>query len=695
VGDRNLDEQPATAYRWALPIRAEGAELEKLPPYTLTKPQVSTVLNLDSSAGLDLPAPVKGQFIYRGDLGTVIRLTLQSQTPAQREETLRKAWKGQYDWIEPRKVGFTVDEATGDVTLTMEGTAKMEWAAAGQDRRYETDGSSLGWKSRLKRDGGPHPDAPFAVNYPDSSETIETIVLPSKGAGFTVIGDDFDRTVGVWRLTRTAAIHDGVFTMHAESRALAREISAADAAASAAPLAELRDNEVYVQAGLGYRPTVAELADLDAQTPTTADSLVTRADIYSQLHDFPKAIADLDAAIKLKPDDAHAYADRGVARFWTKDYEGAAADAQKALALNPREALAYNVQGLFAWKDHNPQKAIDALTRSLELAPSNNFTLIQRAQIYIRLGEYDRAAPDVEEALKNAPDDPNALDALAWVLQGQGKYEEALKTADRLAALAPDTAEAHLDRANSLLMLHRKPEAKPEFEAALKIEPSAAAYLGRAQTAYTPDQLDNAIADVDQALKLDPDMYEAHLIRANLLIRGGKAADAIGDTEILIARKPDDPTAIAHHVAVLSALHRNAEVFQFISKLRTDQIDDPHQLNLRCWTRATLNKDLDLALADCDAALKLDPGLAAALDSRGFVHFRLGQYDAAIADYSAALKLSPELADSLFGRGLSRLKKGQQVEGMADLAAARGLKKDVDAEFASYGVKADEAQPAS
>jgi tetratricopeptide (TPR) repeat protein len=110
-------------------------------------------------------------------------------------------------------------------------------------------------------------------------------------------------------------------------------------------------------------------------------------------------------------------------------------------------------------------------------------------------------------------------------------------------------------------------------------------------------------------------------------------------------------------------------------------------LNTRCWLRAGWGRQLDLALADCEAALKTNPTAAALLDSRGLVNLRLGKLDAAVADYDAALKASPRLATSLYGRGMAKLKKGDASSGRADLAAARTLRPDIAATFDRFGLK--------
>jgi len=57
------------------------------------------------------------------------------------------------------------------------------------------------------------------------------------------------------------------------------------------------------------------------------------------------------------------------------------------------------------------------------------------------------------------------------------------------------------------------------------------------------------------------------------------------------------------------------------------------------------------------------------LDARGLVYLRMGQADQAIADFNAALKLDPKRASSLYGRAVAmRAKTGQSDRG--DIGAA-------------------------
>jgi hypothetical protein len=110
---------------------------------------------------------------------------------------------------------------------------------------------------------------------------------------------------------------------------------------------------------------------------------------------------------------------------------------------------------------------------------------------------------------------------------------------------------------------------------------------------------------------------------------------------------------------------------------------DGETYNNRCWTRAVLG-DLRGALKDCDEALRLKPGLAVALDSRGLVDLKLSRNADAIQDYSASIDKDPRSVSSLFGRGLAIQRNGG--DGSPDLAKAKSMDSNIGREFASYGV---------
>jgi tetratricopeptide (TPR) repeat protein len=195
-----------------------------------------------------------------------------------------------------------------------------------------------------------------------------------------------------------------------------------------------------------------------------------------------------------------------------------------------------------------------------------------------------------------------------------------------------------------------------------------------------------AIQACDLAIGDFPLDAEAYKNRGNAYLAKGNLDGAIADYTKAIEIKPKDADAYnSRGDAYETKGDFERAAVDFTKAIEIDPKDSDAYIN-RCWLRATANRDLTLAFADCDTGLRLAPNDANGLDSLGFLYLRLGRLDEAIANYDAALKSNPGLADSLYGRGLAKRKKGDQGGGDADLAAARAIQADIADDFAKYGV---------
>jgi tetratricopeptide (TPR) repeat protein len=72
------------------------------------------------------------------------------------------------------------------------------------------------------------------------------------------------------------------------------------------------------------------------------------------------------------------------------------------------------------------------------------------------------------------------------------------------------------------------------------------------------------------------------------------------------------------------------------------------------------------AIADCNAALQIDPGDANALFVRAASHQGKADYTKAIRDYTEVLQLEPDRADALFSRGAAHYSAGQYDHAVDD-----------------------------
>jgi tetratricopeptide (TPR) repeat protein len=91
-----------------------------------------------------------------------------------------------------------------------------------------------------------------------------------------------------------------------------------------------------------------------------------------------KAIADYDAAIRLNPDFAEAYVNRGIAWFDKGRYDQAIADATRAIALRPGLAEAFNNRALAWYKQGRYDRAQPDFDRTILLRKNYGNALILR-----------------------------------------------------------------------------------------------------------------------------------------------------------------------------------------------------------------------------------------------------------------------------------------------------------------------------
>ena len=92
---------------------------------------------------------------------------------------------------------------------------------------------------------------------------------------------------------------------------------------------------------------------------------------YAAMHDFDKAFADYDEAIRIDPKFAFPYSNRGDARRLNGDLEQGLADLNQAIRLDPDFANAYFNRGL-AWEAKQElQKALADFMKYVELVPGN------------------------------------------------------------------------------------------------------------------------------------------------------------------------------------------------------------------------------------------------------------------------------------------------------------------------------------
>jgi tetratricopeptide (TPR) repeat protein len=349
-----------------------------------------------------------------------------------------------------------------------------------------------------------------------------------------------------------------------------------------------------------------------AQTPMTAEKLLRYGNRKLAERDHEGAIADFDQAIKLAPNDANAYKQRGKAHqefaLFSNDtkqeYQRAIADFDQAIKLAPNDADAYKRRG-------DARKAF---------------------------GDEAGAAVDYAQAEKLQPTVPEPKTAQQFFDRAQDaiyarKYEAAIADLDQVIRMNSNVAPAYFLRGGSYAAIGNARLAEQDFGDAIRLKPDyAQAYAHRATLRYRTNDYTGAIADFEQVIKLKPDYADAKsglaLARATVEKEAKMSAVDFNIRGREKTRQQDYQGAIADFNQAIKlkpsgfAFYANRGVAYNAIGVASNAI-----------------RERKLALADFDQAIKLKPDSALYYRYRAGVRSALGDKPGTIADYQKAAEL--------------------------------------------------------
>ena len=165
------------------------------------------------------------------------------------------------------------------------------------------------------------------------------------------------------------------------------------------------------------------------------------------------------------------------------------------------------------------------------------------------------------------------------------------------------------------------------------------AYINRGNTYRANGDLDSAIADFSEAIRIGPDLPQGYNNRGLTYAVAGKYDEAIADFSKSLEINPED--AITLNMRGLAYISRGKYDLAIIDLDAAIKRDPKHvdAYNNRAWAYFQSGK-ASKGLPDAEMAVTLRRD-APALDTRGHIYEALGRKDDAIADYRDALSLDP------------------------------------------------------
>lgn len=273
------------------------------------------------------------------------------------------------------------------------------------------------------------------------------------------------------------------------------------------------DNDAERAEALRLRASVEkdsdkQLADLNEAIKLAAGDarpLRDRGNVYLAQNKAQEALKDFDAALELDPEDSATFESLGLAYGILEKWDEARNAMTQAADLNPDSPVPMIQRGRINLLAGDKEAAINDATLALQIAPNNVYALLLRSQAYAELKQWEKGLADAEQAVTLAPGASQTLRNWAALVAASDKVDEVLPELERQHRQSPEDTAALL----RLAMIYG---AKKQFEKAidaysntLQHEPTNwFAYQGRADTYLSIGKQAEALADYDQALKLDP-----------------------------------------------------------------------------------------------------------------------------------------------------------------------------------------------
>jgi predicted TPR repeat methyltransferase len=200
----------------------------------------------------------------------------------------------------------------------------------------------------------------------------------------------------------------------------------------------------------------------------------------------------------------------------------------------------------------------------------------------------------------------------------------------------------------------------------------AEAYAKVADVLLARGETERAITSYDQALALNPQLFEAHLGLAAARARQGRLAEATISCRNAISLNPDHSNA---HNELGCLLERQGKLDEASTSFQRAIALDPNHVNAHnnlatLWAR---QGRLDEACASLQKVLALDPGHCDAHCNLGNVLLHQGKLDDAFNSYQKVLALNPNHVHALNNLGAMLERQGRLDEASASLRKAVSL----------------------
>ncbi|WNG54498.1 tetratricopeptide repeat protein [Archangium gephyra] len=370
-----------------------------------------------------------------------------------------------------------------------------------------------------------------------------------------------------------------------------------------------------------------------------------------------------------------------------------------AIGLPPGTALQQDFRQHFA---ELTQGNADSLATKLKASAA----ALQSAN-YKQNAEPERALTAIEKAIELAPHDAQYRLIKADLQAQMGRDEMALAEFDQAAMLSPQSTEVFSRRGGFHFSKGRFIEAIADYSCAIKLAPNSSLFVQRSALYRLTGNYQEALADLQNAMALRPNdlllLYQRAPLQSALQDHAGLAETAnklAEQAEIFINQlktsvAKSDPAQQSTNIQnwLLSAGFGFENPAELAERLTTiAQSDVATGIRILQADAAALEsaihlekKELPQALASIERALSLEPENSSHWATKAETHRQMRQYSDAVSDLNHALTLRPDSAKFHLARGRLHLQMKRFEEVLVDTEKVLALQPEMGIAHAMRG----------
>ena len=388
--------------------------------------------------------------------------------------------------------------------------------------------------------------------------------------------------------------------------------------------ARLKLGNIYIIGSQGRADIIAEAEKIAQEIlqkdPNNIEGHILLGSVYFNQQQKDKAVGEFNHAIQIDPNRVESYL--SLARFYIvdKEFDKAEATYKKAISVNNNSALAHTLYGQFLAQSNRPEAEAE-LRKAVEVDPTDKNARFMLGSYYLAKQQYDKAEESYKALAALEPNKPDTQAMLGDFYAAANRLDDSIRVYQDILAKSPDYMNGRY-RLTEIFM------AKGDMQ--------------------------NANAQIEEALKKDSHDRKAILLRARMKGQTGRADDlksAIEDVKEVLRQEPNSQMGLFFISQFYSNLGMMDEARTFASELEKNY---PNYLPGKL-----LQLQLTLASGDKKAAIPLAGEL-------------LSRLDKAAPDRENSAELLREIRMKTYlTRGTAQLQLGNNAAARKDFESAR------------------------